>query len=247
MKKAIMLTLAAALAVSIISGCAFVIVVFADSNAITGTGDLEKFELKVGEYNGIKIEGHCEVRYYAAPSDTVTLELQPNLRDHYVVEVIGGELVVRTTRRISFGLNKTPVLTVSTPELNSLTVEGAFTFIAHDKITAGSLALNLSGAGEGRAELDVGRLTINASGASTFRLSGSADTADMNISGAGELDALSLQTREAVINLSGVGTVRISCSDNLRVNAGGVGTVEYKGSPALDISRGGLVSVKKLD
>jgi len=247
MKRVIMLMLAAALVVSCLSGCAFVVVVFADNNAVTGQGDLESFEFKVGKYSGIKIEGHYEIRYYAAPSDTVTLEIQPNLRDYYVVEVIGDELIVRATRRISYNLGKTPVLTVSTPVLNSLVVEGACTFIAYDKITAGSLTVSLFGAIEGKAELDVDRLSINASGASSFELSGKADTVDMNISGAGELDALSLQAREATINLSGVGEVRISCSENLRVNAGGVGTVEYKGSPSVDISRGGLVNVKKVD
>ena len=247
MKRVIMLMLAALFVVSCLSGCAFVIVVFADGNAVTGTGDLESYEFKVGEYSGIKIEGHCEIRYYSAPSDTITLEIQPNLRDYYVAEVIGNELIVRATRRISYNQSKTPVLTVSTPVLNSLTVEGACTFIAYDKITAGSFTISMSGAVEGKAELDVGRLSINTSGASTFELSGKADTVDINISGAGELDALSLLTREATINLSGVGEVRISCSENLRVNAGGVGTVEYKGSPSVDISRGGLVNVKKVD
>jgi hypothetical protein len=80
-----------------------------------------------------------------------------------------------------------------------------------------------------------------------MELSGKADRADISMAGAGRMDALELQTRSASINLAGVGTVRISCSDDLSVVAGGVGTVEYRGSPALDLTRGGLVTIRQVN
>ena len=245
MKRTILFTVCAALIAVCFSGC--VVVNFSDFNAVAGKGNPERYEFRVGEFSGIRVGGFYEVRYYAASSDTVILEVQPNLREYFTVEVINDDLVVRTTKRISTNSGKIPVLTVSTPVLNRLSIEGAGIFTAYDKIKADSFTLDLSGVGSGKAELDVKSLFVDLSGAGSFELSGRVDNADLNMSGAGELKALSLQTQTANVNLSGAGTVAIYCARNLRIDTSGVGTVKYKGSPDIDINRNGMASIRKLD
>ena len=218
-----------------------------DFNAVAGTGDLENYIINVGNYSRIKIDGQCEIRYFSASSDTVTLAVQTNLRQYYKVEVENGELTVSTTRRVAFGANKGAVLTVSAPSLNRVTISGAGVFTTHDKITSDSFSFMLDGAAEGNAELDVESLFIEISGAGNFKLSGRADKANFSMAGAGELNALSLQTRDSKVDMSGAGTVSVYCTGNLQINADGVGTVEYKGSPSLSLNRDGLVSIKRLD
>jgi len=227
------------------SGC--VAVDFADVNAVLGKGAPEKYEIKVGEYNKIKVESVCEIQYYAVPSDTVTLEIQPNIREYFVVEVENGELIVRTTKKISYSSGKTPVLTVSTPVLNSLAIAGICTFKANGKIKADTFNLEFSGTGSGNAELDVNSLKASMSGVGSFVLYGRADNAEINMSGAGEFNASSLQVREASVNLSGAGTIRVYCSEKLHINADGVGTLEYRGSPILSLNKSGAVSIRKAD
>jgi hypothetical protein len=241
----LMFALFAILTAISLSGC--IVANIWDHNTVAGEGNLELFEIKTAGFNGIKIRGFCDVKYYNAPSDKVTLEVQPNLREYFVVEVIDNVLVVNTTKRINASLGKTPVLTVSVPVLNSLAIEGAGTFTAYDKITSDSFRLELSGAGSGNAELDVKNININLSGAGNFELSGRAESLDLLLTGAASLNALLLQTREAKIQLSGAGTVRVSCSDKLMVNASGAGKVEYRGNPSLSINNNGLVSVKRVD
>ncbi|MCL2244076.1 MAG: DUF2807 domain-containing protein [Treponema sp.] len=228
-----------------LSGCIFVNI--GDLNAIAGQGDLENFELNVGQFNRIKIDGLCEIRYYSAPSDTVTLAVQPNLREYYKVEVVNGELTVSTTRRVTFNSNKSATLTVSTPVLDQVTITGAGSFTTYNKITSDSFTFLLDGAAEGKAELETGSLYVEITGAGNFKLSGTADTASYILNGAGNLDALSLQTRDAIVNMSGAGTIRVFSTGNLQINADGVGTVEYKGSPSLSLNRDGLVSIRRLD
>ena len=229
----------------LLSGC--VAINFTGQGAILGKGDIETYEFNVGEYSKIRAEGYFDIHYYAVPSGTVTLETYPNLREHYTVEVKDGELVVSSARSINFNTGTAPVLTVSTPVLEQLNISGASAFKAHDKIAVDSFDLMTAGACEGNAELDVGSVAVSTSGAGSFKLSGSADTASFDMSGAGELNALNLQTRESKINLSGVGVVKINCSESLKINAGGAGSIEYKGSPAVDIVKGGLINVKKVD
>jgi hypothetical protein len=229
------------------SGC--VVAGFMGAGAVFGKGDPEKYEIRVGGYNKIKVEGRCDIQYYATSSDTVILEVQPNLREYFVVEVIDNELIIRTTKRINFYSKKTlsPVLTVSAPALNSLKIAGMCAFKANDKIKADSFNLELSGAGDGKIELDVNSLKASMSGAGSFEISGKADNAEMVMSGAGEFDAFSFHTREASVNLSGVGTIRINCSEKLYIKASGAGTVEYKGSPSLSLDTSGIVNIKKAD
>jgi hypothetical protein len=243
MRRNIFIVLCAVL-VLCFSGC--VVVNLTDEKGVSGKGVPEKYEINAGGYSGIKVEGRCEIRYFAALSNTVTLEIQPNLREYYTVEVQNGELVVRTTRRINYG-SSVPVLTVSTPALNRLTIAGICSFKANDKINSDAFNLEISGAGDGTIELDVNSLKANMSGASNFEFSGKADIAEFNMSGAGKLNALSLQAREASVDLSGAGTIRINSSEKLSIKASGAGTVEYKGSPSLSLNTSGAVSIKQVN
>ena len=223
------------------------IVNFADLDAVTGRGTPETFEFRVGSFNSLRVEGYCEIQYNSSPSNIVTLEVQPNLREYFSVEVVNDELVVRTTRRINYNSNRIPVLTISTPTLNSVSFSGAGSFIANDKIIADSLSLRMSGAAKIVADLDVNELSLDLSGAGSFELTGSADTVHIFMSGAGDIEALQLRTREARIILSGAGTVNIDCTEKLTVNASGMGSIIYRGSPEIDFSRGGMVSIRRVD
>ena len=226
---------------------ACVVVNAPDFNSVTPKGDPENYEFKVGQYNRITVEGNLEIRYNARPSDTVILAVQPNIRDYFTVEVIDEELVVRTTRRITLGAGKAPVLTISTPTLNSISLSGAGSFVANDKIITDSLELIIRGAANGKAELEVGMLYAEISGAGEMELSGKADTADLTLSGVGEIKALSLETRDATVNLSGTGSIRVNSSENLHINANGTGSVEYKGAARVNRNTGGLVSVRQIN
>ena len=254
MKKIISLSICLILAVVFLTGC--VVVDFSRSGSIggvggtgvTGSGNMETFTFNVGEVTEIRVEMLCNIVYHSAPSDTVTLEVQPNLAEHIRVEESGGILTVRATRNINVtGTGNTPVLTVSSPSLNRVSHAGAGRFTAVDPIVGNDFTFSIAGAAEGKAELHVQNLSVSLAGAGNLELSGTADKADFSMTGAGRLDALDLQTRTASINLAGVGTVSISCSDSLSVTAGGVGTVEYRGSPTLDLTRGGLVTVRQVD
>jgi hypothetical protein len=245
--KAAALVVLVALSAALLAGCVSINFSPTVGSGVAGRGTPETYTWTVGDFSEIRVEMHANIEYYAAPSDTVTLEIQPNLREYIEVSVSGSVLTVRSTRDITVTGGRSPVLTVSTPELKSLSLAGAGVFTAHDTIVTDSLTLRLDGAGSGRADVDVDNLTVHMAGAGSFDLSGRADAANINMAGAGAIEALDLQTLDASVNLAGVGTVRISCSDSLHVVAGGVGTVEYRGSPALDVSRGGLVTVRQVD
>ena len=245
MKKVILLILCMMLSTVFLTGCVMINFSPGSYGVVQGKGVPETYTYYVGDFTEIRVELLCDIEYYSAPSDAVTLEIQPNLKEYMVVEESGGVLTVRSTKNIVWS-GKAPVLTVSIPVLNKLQITGAGNFTARDTITAEKLSIRTDGAGHLYAILDVDELSIRMNGASSFELSGRADSADFDLDGAGTVDALPLQTRNATVGLSGVGTVRLSCSENLRINADGMGRVEYRGSPSVDMNTDGLISVSKV-
>ncbi|MCL2266376.1 MAG: DUF2807 domain-containing protein [Treponema sp.] len=234
-------------AAMLFTGCVLVnIGDLSTASTIQAKGEREIYNIKTGNFNKIKIEGICEVRYYAGSSDTVKFEVPPNVREQYEVLVENGELIIRSANRISYNNKNSPILTVNVSALESVTLEGAGEFIAYDKITADNLSLITLGAGSVKAELDVNSLSINLSGASDMKLSGRADTASLNLTGAGDISALSLQTNTAEIFMSGAGSIKISCAQTLNINASGAGSIEYSGSPRISQNTGGFVSIKQI-
>lgn len=249
MKKIITIALCAVLAAVFLTGC--VTVNFSPfgrvGGGVAGSGNMETFSFNVGEITEVRVLMLCNIVYYSAPSDTISLEIQSNLQQYVIFEESNGVLTVRSSRNFTTtSPANTPVLTISTPSLKSISHAGAGRLTAVDTITADSFSLSITGAADGTANFDVNNLNINLAGAGNLNLSGTADTADISMAGAGRLDALELQTRNTSINLAGVGTVRISCSDSLRIAAGGVGTVEYRGTPSVDTTRGGLVTIRQV-
>ena len=215
------------------------------AGTVTGTGEREKYEIKVGDYTELEVDLYCDVEYYSAPSGSVWIEIQPNLREHIKIEEKNGVLTINATKNINI-TGKAPVVTVSNPNLCKLTLAGAGELTTHDKISADSFTLKISGAGNGEIELDAREFNVNMSGAGDYRLKGTADKAGFVMSGAGMFDALALQAKDADVKMSGAGIVKVYCTGNLKVDASGVGAVEYKGSPAANINKSGLVTVKSV-
>ena len=246
MKRIISIVMCALICFTVLSGCDPSEYLRNRDGSVIGVGDLETFEYKVGNYSEVRVELQCDINYYSARSDTIKLEIQPNLHEFIVVEKNNGTLIIRANVSILF-TGKSPILTISMPGLLSLSHAGAGVITTHDVIRSDSFNLSLEGAGSGKINLATSNLTANMTGAGNYELIGSADSAVYSMSGAGKLDAMALQTRTAKVNFNGSGIFKVNCTDNLTITASGVGTVEYKGSPTLTLVKNGLVIVKKVD
>ena len=248
MKKIIILTICIIFTAIFLTGCITLTFSPGMGLGVTGKGSPEAFTFDVNDVNEIKVELLCNIEYHYAPSASVSFQVQPNLMEYITIKESGGVLTVRSNRSLNItGSANTPVLIVSSPSLQSVSHAGAGKFTAFDPISGNNFSLNITGAAGGSAELDVSSLLVNITGAGDIKLSGSAVNADITTAGAGKLNALELRTNTASVNMVGVGTVSIDCSNNLNVIAGGVGTVEYRGSPSLNITRGGIVTVRQVD
>ncbi|MCL2079859.1 MAG: DUF2807 domain-containing protein [Oscillospiraceae bacterium] len=243
--RSIALVLCALIMLMPLSAC--VSVNFSGFDTVAGTGEPVLYEFGFGEITFLDVSIYCDIVYYSElsenmPSGKVTLEIQENLMEHITLSESGGRLTVRSSKMLDTYGHK-PTLTIYAPSLDRVALSGAGDFTAHDKIEGYSFSISLAGAGSAIAEFDVKELFADISGAGEFYFSGTADKAEFNLSGAGDINALYLETQMADITLSGAGSVSVSCYEHLRLKASGVGNVRYRGSPTTEISTSGLVSV----
>lgn len=217
-----------------------------DGVTIAGVGELVTAEYKVGEYEAVDLRGSLNVVYSSAPSDTVTVSLQENLREHLDVRVESGVLIVDASKFVVV-FDKQPTVTISRPGLSSMSISGAVDMNRSDTLTAPKFSLNVSGGCSIDMALAVDELTINVSGAASLKLFGQAQRFSAETSGAGDINAKELKTISARFIMSGASDASIDCQDSLDVTINGAGSLKYRGSPSVRQSISGVGSVERID
>ena len=213
---------------------------------VSGTGAVIHKEYPVDNFNSIILNGGVNIVYKSGGSGKVLIDAQENLFPYIRVSSDDQTLTLDFTDRI-WKYNATPLVTVYTPDLSSLTVNGAAKFEQSDTIKGQKFTVNVYGACSGDINLDVDSLQAVLAGAGTTTYHGKASSVKVEIAGAGNMDALDLATKDADITISGVGSGSISCSDNLSVTISGLGNLNYKGDPVVQRVISGLGKVNKIN
>lgn len=217
-----------------------------DRNTISANGEMTTVDFPCGDFNKLTVSIAGELYYTAEKSDKVTIELPEDLVQYIEVTTDNGTLLIDSTE--NFNVNndsRAPKIYVSAPALEKLRIDGAIEIEETDKITADSFTLEIPGVVNGELELEVRDLSVNVGGVGNLTLSGTADKAFINSDGVGMIKAFDLQTKEADVRTSGVGSIEISCSDTLIATVDGIGGITYKGNPNVTPNVDGMGSLKK--
>lgn len=215
---------------------------------VRGSGQLVDKDFEIDQINRLKLVAHNGIQVeYLQGEPAVTLSMQEDLFKYVTVEERDGKLTVEFDRGYTyrFGSNKVPVLTVTAPTLQDASIEGMTEWLSGDAITGDDFDLHVAGNATGLMDLEVENVGVQIAGAGGLELRGSADRADIGISGAGDLSAKDLAVKEVDIRLDGAGSVEIACEDRLDVTINGVGTVSYWGDPVVNKKISGMGTVER--
>jgi len=246
MKKLIMICMLTGIMV-IFSGCLMVSLDNFPGNAVQGTGPVISRDFTVLDFTGINIDGAYVVVYRHSDTSSVTIQMQENLFDYLNVGVRNDILHIDSNRSFRTARYYTPRIYIYAPYLSLARFGGAASMEDWDEISVDRLSIGVSGAASGKLIVDVNNLSIEAAGAVDFDVYGTASSASISISGAGEIYAANLQTENATVNVTGAGTVDIAVSDTLDITIAGTGTVRYIGNPYVSRSIAGMGSVRQRD
>ncbi|MDD7490564.1 MAG: DUF2807 domain-containing protein [Bacteroides sp.] len=233
--KNILCPLAALLAASALSSCAFVKY---DSKGdeervqIEDSGELSEKEYEVEDFTAIR----CNI-----PADIVFTQGEPSVKviaksgtlDKISVQStaddMGGLLTISNAGKYSFKNVRKLEIRVSTRQLSKVELNGAQSFTSKSEISTGDFDLQSSGAAEieldGMSAADV-RLLINGAGdididnldcksldiqiigAGSCDVSGKAKDAKVLISGAGDIDLSGLKAESFDSDIKGMGSIK---------------------------------------
>ena len=132
--------------------------------------------------------------------------------------------------------------------VTSYDLVGSYTLEAdHGDAPSAHLSLNITGG----AAVTICRaaaesVTVCIDGAADVVMTGRTELLDITINGAGALDTVGMDARDASVVINGVGAARLACTDTLDAEIIGAGTVSYTGNPTLKKEINGLGSVSAL-
>ena len=195
---------------------------------VDGDGNVSTEERQSGAFNGVDLEGSYDVTLTQAETTSIRIETDKNLLPHIKTEIKHGKLVVSS----DWNLNPSGriKLYISSPNFQSIDIEGLADVHATTPIKSDDLNLNMEGAGSFDLEIHVQHLKTDVAGSGKITLRGDALTHTVDIEGSGDLDAASMPVESAKIDIAGSGDAKVFVAKRLDASIEGSGTIRYKGS-----------------
>jgi hypothetical protein len=206
----------------------------------------------VGAFKGIEVSGAIDLYLSQGTENAVAISANNlEIRDRIRTEVRDGILHIYFDGK---GLNWKRWINhrmkgyITFKNLERLEATGACNVRAPQIIRQDTLSIEMSGASDFQGEVAIGGLLLRASGASNFKISGKADRASIEASGACNVKGYDLSTDFCRIDASGASNVRITVNKELNAVASGGSDIFYRGTGLIrDISSSGGATVKRRD
>lgn len=185
-------------------------VIVTDGGCVRGNGIIKTVERKVSEFNLLDTAGVYNLRIKAGSTkQQVKITGESNLLPLIRTSSHGNKLVINLEKSICTEMVIS--VDVEVADLNALVVSGSEN-VKVQNIYSDKFIMDLSGTAD-------------------VELSGTAVVLDATMSGAGNLEARDLKTKETILNISGTGTANVHATEKLKVEIYGVADVNYFGHP----------------
>jgi len=231
-----------------------VILVFASScreiagRRVRGSGHIISENRTASGFNSIDVSGAIDVYIKQDSTTSVKVEADDNILEYIEVHTEGSTLQIYTEGNIRLKPSNKIKIYVTNPEYKDLQVSGASSIRSENEITSPDvLHVDLSGASEGRLELNAPKVSVNLTGASNANIRGKTKDFEGSASGASEIRGFDLLTENADVDASGASSIEVFASVKIAGQASGASSVNYKGNAQANVEKSGASSVNKKD
>ena len=194
-----------------------------------GNGERIEETITIDDFERIEIGGEFIVKLTQGEGDEVLIEGDENLLDFIEVRVRGNTLIVDTERRLDS--KEGIIVHIPVKGLEAIRCSGASEVSTTNPLQAEKIDIDISGAGKLDLMLDAIDISLDVSGATLVYLEGAARSLDVNMSGAGSLEASELEVVDCRAQISGVGKILVNVSGTIDADVSGLGKIEYVGDP----------------
>jgi hypothetical protein len=189
---------------------------------IRGNGNVTTESRTVADFTSVEADGAFTITWSNAPA-AVKITTDQNLLGHVETSVRGSKLRIhsRGQLRPTDGMK----VTLSSSALSGVSLSGAV------RLTAAKVS------GKG--------FYLEGTGATRVVVDGTVDELMVSLSGAGKLDAGSLQAETVELSITGAGKADVAASKVLKVSISGAGKVTYSGNPQVEKKISGAGSIRQ--
>ena len=200
-----------------------------NGKSVTCKGPVVTKSFDLADFNTIVINGHADLEF-AQTNGTFGVSVKANeeVFQHLDYHVENGTLFLDTVDKVNIRADEFDIY-ISAPTLTSLVVNGAadakiLSLNQTEKldvevngagdfelkyITVPELSVEINGAGDLECEgLNVGTLSIDVNGAGDVELEGKAESCQLHVSGAGDIDARKLDCADIQTSKAGMASIK---------------------------------------
>lgn len=218
------------------------------AGGLFGGGDVLSESRSVAEFEAVLTRGpDVVVRQGPVASVTVKADRQllPLLETLVEDTAQGKTLVLRWKPHSLVMTRHNPVVTITTPRLSALLVQGSGDVLA-EQIKGARLLARVDGSGDIKLTgLVVDELKLEVKGSGDIQASGQASRLAVAIAGSGDVQSSALRADEVSVSIAGSGDVSVQADKTLVVNIAGSGDVVYSGNASVRKTVAGSGSVSR--
>lgn len=199
----------------------------------------------ISNFDELDISGGFTVHLMPSEEPFLEIEAHKNDVDYVKVSVKNGRLYISQKNKVK--KIKPITLHIGIQELDKINLEGGINLHSDIPLKSETLDLEVSGGINIDLEVNVNYLNVEAEGGVNLAICGKAEKADIELIGAGNLNAFCLSTSEMDLDIEGAAKASVNVINNLEVSAEGVVTVRYKGNPEVKKNVDGISSVWRVE
>jgi hypothetical protein len=212
---------------------------------IDGNGKFIKVDRELqDEFDAVEISGNFSLVLTQDSLPKLSIETDENLIKYIDTRVKNHKLVIKSKKRLSSAKGITVFLSVN--KLKQMELSGAVVLRSSGKINLDEIKMELSGASNVYMDLNCTTLNADMSGSSTLKLIGAASDAEIEASGACDIDNSQMVVENMSLEVSGAGKIVVNVLTKLDAKVSGAAEVEYMGTPEVHKEVSGAGSVNKI-
>lgn len=227
---------------------------------IDGNGQVITQSREASEINELVNTTAVDVIYIKADSVSITVTAESNFMKHIETSSSQGRLNIRTDpRNTCFNYTVKPLITVTSPSLNSLELTGSGSMQA-DSISGPEAEIRSTGSGDlhignvisddmfitvtGSGDVEMSSVNcieadLTLTGSGNLDISGRADKSVMRVTGSGDAKAVDLIITSATETITGSGNIYTTVVNSLTAVISGSGNIYLRGNPSIHESISG--------
>lgn len=195
------------------------------------TSQIKKIDQSLKPFTQITLNGNFNLEFIQGTDERVIMEGKEQVLDEIEIIQSGGKLTIGKRDEDQWKGMKKVYVRLYFRELNRMVLNGISQIKCETPIASPELTIECNGIRGIDMHLEVGHLVAVFNGVGNTYLYGTADKADIDYTGIGNLEAFDLKTEQMKIESTGIGRVEVCALSELDVVASGIGSVRYIGNP----------------